>query len=42
MNGEVIYAKEGIKPTGESPLHTHIFKKRPDIIIKSIIARTNT
>lgn len=31
MNGEVLYAKDGLKPTGETPLHTHVFEKRPDI-----------
>lgn len=31
LNGEVLFASKGVKPTGETPLHTHIFKKRPDI-----------
>ena len=31
MNGEVLYAKEGQKPTGETPLHTHVFDMRHDI-----------
>lgn len=31
LNGEVLYAKEGRRPTGETPMHTHIFEKRPDV-----------
>jgi ribulose-5-phosphate 4-epimerase/fuculose-1-phosphate aldolase len=31
MNGEVLYAAEGRRPTGEVPMHTHIYEKRPDI-----------
>lgn len=31
MNGEVLYAAEGLKPTGELPFHLRIFSKRPDV-----------
>ena len=35
MDGETVFAMEGRKPTGETPMHTHIFRKRPDV--KSVI-----
>ena len=35
MAGDALYMKEGLKPTGETPLHTHVFEMRPDI--KSIV-----
>jgi len=31
MQGRVLFAEEGRRPTGETPMHTHIFGKRPDI-----------
>lgn len=31
MKGQVLYAKEGRKPTGETPFHLRIFKLRPDL-----------
>lgn len=31
MDGQVIYAPEGRKPTGETPIHLHLLRKRPDI-----------
>lgn len=31
LEGNVIYALEGKKPTGEWPFHTRIMRKRPDI-----------
>ncbi len=31
MQGNVLFAKEGRKPTGESPFHLRIFEKRPDL-----------
>lgn len=31
MEGNVLYAKEGCKPTGEWPFHTRIMKNRPDV-----------
>lgn len=31
MQGNVLYAKEGRKPTGESPFHLRILNKRPDV-----------
>ena len=31
MNGKVLYAKEGRKPTGEWPFHVRIMNKRPDV-----------
>lgn len=31
MQGNVLYAKPGRKPTGETPFHLHIFNRRPDI-----------
>ncbi len=31
MQGQVLYAKEGRKPTGETPFHLRIFKLRPDL-----------
>ena len=31
MQGNVLYAKEGRKPTGEWPFHVRIMNKRPDI-----------
>jgi L-ribulose-5-phosphate 4-epimerase len=31
MDGNVLFAKEGRKPTGETPFHLRIFKKRPDV-----------
>ena len=30
MGGEVLYAAEGRKPTGETPMHLNILNKRPD------------
>ena len=30
-DGNTIYAPEGKKPTGETPLHTRIMKRRPDV-----------
>lgn len=31
MEGNVLYAKEGRRPTGETPFHLRIFEKRPDL-----------
>lgn len=31
MKGEVVYAKEGRRPTGEWPFHLRIMLKRPDV-----------
>ncbi len=31
LEGKILYAREGRQPTGEAPMHTRIFKKRPDI-----------
>lgn len=31
LDGNILYAAEGKKPTGEWPFHTRIMKKRPDI-----------
>ncbi|MEG1011315.1 MAG: class II aldolase/adducin family protein [Ruthenibacterium sp.] len=31
QTGNIIYAKEGKKPTGEWPFHTRIMAKRPDV-----------
>ena len=31
LEGNILYASEGKKPTGEWPFHTRIMKKRPDI-----------
>src|SRR5690554_5252187 len=31
MEGNVLYAKEGRKPTGETPFHLRIFSQRPDV-----------
>ncbi len=31
MNGKVLYAKEGRKPTGEWPFHVRIMNRRPDV-----------
>ncbi len=31
MEGNVLYAKEGRKPTGEWPFHVRIMNKRPDV-----------
>lgn len=31
LDGNILYAKEGKKPTGEWPFHTRIMKKRPDV-----------
>lgn len=31
IEGNILYASEGKKPTGEWPFHTRILKKRPDI-----------
>jgi ribulose-5-phosphate 4-epimerase/fuculose-1-phosphate aldolase len=31
MQGKVLFAEEGRKPTGETPMHIHILGKRPDI-----------
>ena len=31
LDGNILYASEGKKPTGEWPFHTRIMKKRPDI-----------
>ncbi len=31
MQGNVLYAKEGCKPTGEWPFHTRIMRNRPDV-----------
>lgn len=31
MNGSIIYAKEGRRPTGEWPFHLRIMKNRPDV-----------
>lgn len=31
MEGNVLYAKEGRRPTGETPFHLRIFSKRPDL-----------
>ncbi len=31
LNGEVLYAGEGRRPTGETPFHVRIFQKRPDL-----------
>lgn len=31
LNGEILFAGNGVKPTGETPLHTYVYKKRPDI-----------
>ena len=31
MQGSVLYAKEGRKPTGEWPFHVRIMNKRPDV-----------
>lgn len=31
MRGETLYAKEGRKPTSESPFHLRVFEKRPDL-----------
>jgi L-fuculose-phosphate aldolase len=31
LEGNVLYASEGKKPTGEWPFHTRIMRKRPDI-----------
>lgn len=31
MQGKVLYAKEGRKPTGEWPFHVRIMNKRPDV-----------
>lgn len=32
MDGSVIWAAEGRKPTGETPMHLRIFEKRPDAV----------
>lgn len=32
LDGNVLYAREGKKPTGEWPFHTRIMKKRPDVM----------
>ena len=32
MQGHVLYAKEGRKPTGEWPFHVRIMNKRPDVM----------
>lgn len=29
--GNVLHCADGRKPTGETPMHTHVFKMRPDI-----------
>lgn len=34
-NGKTLFAAEGRKPTGETPMHTHIYRLRPDL--KSLI-----
>jgi L-fuculose-phosphate aldolase len=31
LNGKTVYAPEGKKPTGETPFHARIMRKRPDI-----------
>lgn len=31
LNGDVLYASEGRRPTGETPFHIRIFQKRPDL-----------
>ena len=31
LNGKVLYAKEGRRPTGEWPFHARIMRKRPDV-----------
>lgn len=31
LEGETVYAANGKAPTGETPFHTRIFKKRPDV-----------
>ncbi len=31
MSGQVLYTKEGRKPTGETPFHLRIFQLRPDL-----------
>ena len=31
MQGKVLYAKEGRKPTGEWPFHVRIMNRRPDV-----------
>lgn len=31
LDGNVLYARDGKKPTGEWPFHTRIMKKRPDV-----------
>ncbi|MGI6173398.1 MAG: class II aldolase/adducin family protein [Christensenellales bacterium] len=31
MNGKVLYAREGRKPTGEWPFHVRIMNRRPDV-----------
>lgn len=31
LDGKVLYAKEGRKPTGEWPFHTRIMRNRPDV-----------
>lgn len=35
MDGKVLFAADNVKPTGETPLHTNIYRKRPDI--KSLV-----
>lgn len=31
MDGDLVWAKEGRKPTGETPMHLRIYRKRPDV-----------
>ena len=30
-DGKILYAADGRKPTGETPMHTFIYRKRPDL-----------
>lgn len=33
INGNIVYAAKGKKPTGETPLHTYIMRRRPDVSV---------